>query len=35
MIDLPGNMKNFQGEILYRKIKINLTNKSKVNFIFL
>ena len=35
MLDLPQYSPYFQGEILYRKIITNLTNKSKLNFIFL
>jgi len=35
MLDLPYYSPYFQGEILYRKIITNLTNKSKLNFIFL
>ena len=35
MTDLPQYSPYFQGEILYRKIITNLTNKSKLNFILL
>ena len=35
MLDLPEYSPYFQGEILYRKIISNLTNESKLNFIFL
>ena len=35
MLDLPEYSPYFQGEILYRNIISNLTNESKLNFIFL
>ena len=35
MLDLPQYSPYIQGEILYRKIITNLTNKSKLNFILL